>query len=189
MTNTTSVARQTVLRTPLRVEDDHLAIGDAQRMVVSSDNETLLLAYLDFLGELRSADPTVASLRVADLEVLSRVTGLPVGNVRIELQRFMSQRQPKPTLSRRARKRAFAACGVAVLGGALVLAATFADRPTSTSSGAVAPASVKIGTALVIERASTGLNAVHIASALTIERPDQAPPAGIEIGSALTIEN
>jgi hypothetical protein len=188
---TSAATLQTKQRTPLMVSALGMQIGESARSVEGPDNDSLFVAYLDFLGELRSSSPTIASLRVEDIEVLSQVTGLTDDDVRAELHRCLLASRPK-RLTRRARAGVFATFGVAALGGVLAIASVV----TAGSSGAVTR--LEIGSAVVIERAvEPSVSAVEIGDAVTIERTNDEitvttggsqKNVNIEIGTALTIE-
>jgi hypothetical protein len=175
-------------RTPLLVRGDVLTIGDSQRSASvgeADSNDALFSAYIDFLCDLRAVRPTVGSLRSGDVEVLALVTGLTAEEVRHHLEQLVGVQSKR--LSRRTRKGLFAAAGVCILGGALVLASTVA-RPAASPTAAARE--VNIGSALTIDRValSPARVAAKIDSALSLERSDVDLPPNVEIQSALTIE-
>ncbi len=174
-------------RTPLLVENTGLRIGEMNHAVDGHDNASLFVAYLDFLAELRSASPSVGSLRTTDIEVLAQVTGLTHDHVRWQLQRFLTAQRPK-RLTRRARAGVFATFGVAILGGALALASVISASAADGTTTEAKPR-LEIGFGSVIDRSETPPPTVQIGSALTIERSDEAPTTPVEIGTALVFES
>ncbi len=180
----TRSAGSTDTRSPLVVSDRALLVGEKSHEVTGDDgSEALLLAYLDFLSELRSTAPTIGSLRSGDIEVLSSATGMDQAIVRATLVSMLSTEEVAPVrLTRRARSAAFSFFGVAVVGGGLTLAATL-GAPASVPVASQPTPAARLVSAQIIDR--TGSQ--DISGPYSVERPSQSI-AEVKVGNGITIE-
>jgi hypothetical protein len=149
-----------------------LAIGEQERMFTADDNDRdIMVRYLSLVYRLRNSSPgQILPARTGDLDVLSQVFGSTPEQVRLALEDLMLHHASDLRERHSILKRRFAIPAIGVLvaltaaGGLLLTSRSHeVGGATTSKSSAVAGASVEIGTAMTIDRSTSGDTVVNFA--------------------------
>ncbi len=142
-------------RSELKVGDRTHPVGHSagNRLSRKASDDDLLESYLDFVRSLRNQQAGNVWLRTRDLEVLATVLGRTPEAVQADLEGRMTVHRLEQTRRQAKRRRAaFSAFGIAVVSSALVISAPGRASSNEAAGPAGSAGSVRIGSALTIER-------------------------------------
>jgi hypothetical protein len=193
----TSVDHPTMARSDstLEASRSELKVGDRTHPVAHSagnrlsrkaSDDDLLESYLDFVRSLRNQHAGNVWLRTRDVEVLATVLGRTPEAVQADLEGRMTVHRLEQTRRHAKRRRAaFSAFGIAVVSSALVISA---PGRASSNEAAGAAGSVRIGSALTIERrADNSVVTIESGSADSGSADGTTSSTDVQVGAAQTI--
>jgi hypothetical protein len=175
-------------RSELKVGDRTYPVGHSagNRLSRKASDDDLLESYLDFVRSLRNQQAGNVWLRTRDVEVLATVLGRTPEVVQADLEGRMTVHRLEQSRRQAKRRRiAFSAFGIAVVSSALVISAP----GRASSNEAAGPAgSVRIGSALTIERrADNSVVTIESSSADSGSADGTTSSTDVHVGAAQTI--